>query len=156
MSNRLSTGVTGPRRRHVNTSIASALEIWRTWLADSIGITVRAIKACTSSKCEWRAASSRDDLIATHGADYAMPSYLTISPHRVAAGSTLIGIAAASTMSSRSRAHGNSTAANKRSTSMLWTFSTRSCYDPRSSETLASAGRITHLSRFAVSCAKSS
>ena len=29
------------------------------------------------SKCDWRAAFSRDDLIATHGADYAMPNLLS-------------------------------------------------------------------------------
>jgi hypothetical protein len=28
------------------------------------------------SKCDWRAAFSRHDLIATHGADYAMPNLL--------------------------------------------------------------------------------
>jgi hypothetical protein len=28
------------------------------------------------SKCDWQAAFSRDDLIASHGADYAMPNLL--------------------------------------------------------------------------------
>ena len=28
------------------------------------------------SKCDWRAAFSRDELIAAHGADYAMPNLL--------------------------------------------------------------------------------
>src|SRR5262249_9526813 len=28
------------------------------------------------SKCDWRAAFSRDDLIASHGANYAMPNLL--------------------------------------------------------------------------------
>src|SRR5262249_3492939 len=48
-----------------------------------------------ASKCDWRAAFLRDDLIASHGADYAMPNLLDISPRRVAAGPALIGIGAA-------------------------------------------------------------
>ena len=52
----------------------------------------------------------------SHGADYAMPNLLDISPHQVAAGSALIGIAAACTTSSRSRAGGNGAVANERST----------------------------------------
>jgi hypothetical protein len=53
------------------------------------------------SKCAWRAAFSRDDLIASHGADYAMPNLLN---HLAAAvGSALIGIAAASITWSQSR-----------------------------------------------------
>jgi hypothetical protein len=30
------------------------------------------------SKCDWWAAFSRDDLIASHGADYAMPNLLNL------------------------------------------------------------------------------
>jgi len=40
------------------------------------------------SKCEWRAAFSRDDLIATHGADYAMPNLLN---HLAAPGCSRLG-----------------------------------------------------------------
>ena len=63
----------------------------------------REIILVACSRCDWRAAFSRDDLIASHGADYAVP----ISPHRVATGSALVGIAAASTTSHRSRARGS-------------------------------------------------
>ena len=41
-------------------------------LADEKHETI--LVAC--SKCDWRAAFSRDDLIASHGADYAMPNLL--------------------------------------------------------------------------------
>jgi hypothetical protein len=53
-------------------------------LADEKRETI--LVAC--SKSDWRAAFSRDDLIASHGADYAMPNLLN---HLAA----LIGIAAA-------------------------------------------------------------
>ena len=36
----------------------------------------REIILVTCSKCDWRAAFSRDDLIASHGANYAMPNLL--------------------------------------------------------------------------------
>ena len=36
----------------------------------------REIILVACSKCDWRAAFSRDDLIASHGADYAMPNLL--------------------------------------------------------------------------------
>ena len=36
----------------------------------------REIILVACSKCEWRAAFSRDDLIATHGADHPMPNLL--------------------------------------------------------------------------------
>src|SRR5215467_5621697 len=36
----------------------------------------RGIILVACSKCEWRAAFSRDDLIASHGADYPMPNLL--------------------------------------------------------------------------------
>src|SRR5215472_3800543 len=41
-------------------------------LADEKRETI--LVAC--SKCDWRAAFARDDLIASHGADYAMPNLL--------------------------------------------------------------------------------
>ena len=41
-------------------------------LADERRETI--LVAC--SKCDWRAAFSRDELIASHGADYAMPNLL--------------------------------------------------------------------------------
>ena len=41
-------------------------------LADEKRETI--LVAC--SKCDWRAAFSRDELIASHGADYAMPNVL--------------------------------------------------------------------------------
>ena len=41
-------------------------------LADEKRETI--LVAC--SKCDWRAAFSRDDLIASHGADYPMPNLL--------------------------------------------------------------------------------
>jgi hypothetical protein len=40
------------------------------------------------SKCAWRAAFSRDDLIASHGADYAMPNLLN---HLAAPGCSRLG-----------------------------------------------------------------
>src|SRR6266446_2232630 len=36
----------------------------------------REIILVACSKCDWRAAFSRDDLIVSHGADYAMPNLL--------------------------------------------------------------------------------
>src|SRR5215468_9568788 len=36
----------------------------------------REIVLVACSKCDWRAAFSRDELIASHGADYAMPNLL--------------------------------------------------------------------------------
>ena len=73
-------------------------------LADEPRETI--LVAC--SKCEWRAAFLRDDLIASHGADYPMPNLLNHLAHRVAAGSALIGIAAAFTTSSQSKARDSS------------------------------------------------
>jgi hypothetical protein len=80
-------------------------------LADEQRETI--LVAC--SKCEWRAAFSRDELIASHGADTRCPTYSTISPHRLAAGSALIGFAAACTTSSRSSARGSGAVGNERS-----------------------------------------
>jgi hypothetical protein len=42
---------------------------------DMLALTDAAL-ARLGSKCDWRAAFSRDDLIATHGADYPMPNLL--------------------------------------------------------------------------------
>jgi hypothetical protein len=67
----------------------------------------RAIILVACSKCDWRAAFSRDDLIASHGADYAMPNLLN---HLAAPSCSRLGshwIAAASITWSRSRARGN-------------------------------------------------
>ena len=63
----------------------------------------REIILVACSKCDWRAAFARDELIAAHGADYPMPNLLNhLSPHRIAVGSALNGIAAACTTSSLS------------------------------------------------------
>jgi hypothetical protein len=53
---------------------ASDLSVQRAFytIADEPRETI--LVAC--SKCDWRAAFSRDDLIASHGADYAMPNLL--------------------------------------------------------------------------------
>jgi hypothetical protein len=57
-------------KRERRTDLAVKQAFYR--LADEKRETI--LVAC--SKCEWRAAFSRDDLIATHGADYAMPNLL--------------------------------------------------------------------------------
>jgi hypothetical protein len=85
------------RKRERRTDLAVKRAFYR--LADEKRETI--LVAC--SKCDWRAAFLRDDLIASHGAHYAMPNLLNHSPHRVAAGSARIGIAAACTTSSRSK-----------------------------------------------------
>ena len=53
-------------------------------LADEPRETI--LVAC--SKCEWRAAFSRNDLIAEHGADYPMPNLLN---HLAAPGCSRLG-----------------------------------------------------------------
>ena len=58
------------RKRERRTDLAIKLAFYR--LADE----KREIILVACSKCEWRAAFSRDDLIASHGADYAMPNLL--------------------------------------------------------------------------------
>jgi hypothetical protein len=58
------------RRRERRTNLAVKQAFYR--LADEKRDTI--LVAC--SKCDWRAAFSRDDLIATHGADYPMPNLL--------------------------------------------------------------------------------
>jgi hypothetical protein len=59
------------RRRKRRASKISVERAFYT-LADEPHETI--LVAC--SKCDWRAAFSRDDLIASHGADYAMPNLL--------------------------------------------------------------------------------
>ena len=56
------------RRRERRTDLAVKEAFYR--LADERRETI--LVAC--SKCDWRAAFLRDDLIASHGADYAMPN----------------------------------------------------------------------------------
>src|SRR5262245_40969846 len=85
------------RKRQRRTDLAVKQAFYR--LADER----RAIILVACSKCDWRTAFSRDDLIAAHGADCAMPNLLIISPHRVAVGSARIGIGAASITLSQSR-----------------------------------------------------
>ena len=58
------------RKRERRTDLAVKQAFYR--LADEKRETI--LVAC--SKCDWRAAFSRDHLIASHGADYAMPNLL--------------------------------------------------------------------------------
>jgi hypothetical protein len=58
------------RKRERRTDLAVKQAFYR--LADEKRETI--LVAC--SKCDWRAAFSRDDLIASHGANYAMPNLL--------------------------------------------------------------------------------
>jgi hypothetical protein len=58
------------RKRERRTDLGVKQAFYR--LADEKHETI--LVAC--SKCDWRAAFSRDDLIASHGADYAMPNLL--------------------------------------------------------------------------------
>jgi hypothetical protein len=58
------------RKRERHTDLAVKQAFYR--LADEKHETI--LVAC--SKCEWRAAFARDELIASHGADYAMPNLL--------------------------------------------------------------------------------
>ena len=58
------------RKREQRTDLAVKQAFYR--LADEPRETI--LVAC--SKCDWRAAFSRDDLIASHGADCAMPNLL--------------------------------------------------------------------------------
>jgi|SRR5262245_10992448 len=59
------------RKRERRTDLAVKQALYR--LADER----REIVLVACSKCDWRAAFSRDDLIASHGADYAMPNRRT-------------------------------------------------------------------------------
>src|SRR2546423_9070477 len=63
----------------------------------------REIILVACSKCDWRAAFERDELITAHGADYVMPNLLNYLAARIAVGSALNGIAAACTTSSPSK-----------------------------------------------------
>jgi len=58
------------RKRDRRTDLAVKQAFYR--LADE----KREIILVACSKCDWRAAFSRDELIASHGADYAMPNLL--------------------------------------------------------------------------------
>jgi hypothetical protein len=58
------------RKRERRTDLVVKQAFYR--LADEKRETI--LVAC--SKCDWRAAFSRDDLIASHGANYAMPNLL--------------------------------------------------------------------------------
>jgi hypothetical protein len=58
------------RKRERRTDLAVKQAFYR--LADE----KREIILVACSKCDWRAAFSRDDLIASHGANYAMPNLL--------------------------------------------------------------------------------
>ena len=58
------------RKRERRTDLAVRQAFY--WLADE----KREIILVACSKCDWRAAFSRDDLIASHGAEYAMPNLL--------------------------------------------------------------------------------
>src|SRR5262245_60263788 len=74
----------GPRarKRERRTDLAVKLAFYR--LADE----KREIILVACSKCDWRAAFSRDELIAAHGADYAMPDLLN---HLAAPGCNRLG-----------------------------------------------------------------
>jgi len=54
----------------------------------SIGSPTNGARSVACSKCDWRAAFSRDDLIATHGADHPMPNLLN---HLAAPGCSRLG-----------------------------------------------------------------
>src|SRR5215468_1183530 len=70
------------RKRERRTDLAVKQAFYR--LADEKRETI--LVAC--SKCDWRAAFSRDDLIASHGADYPMPNLLN---HLAAPGCNRLG-----------------------------------------------------------------
>jgi hypothetical protein len=70
------------RKRERRTDLAVKRAFYR--LADE----KREIILVACSKCDWRAAFSRDDLIASHGADYAMPNLLN---HLAAPGCSRLG-----------------------------------------------------------------
>jgi hypothetical protein len=70
------------RRRERRTDLAVKQAFYR--LADE----KREIILVSCSKCAWRAAFSRDDLITSHGADYPMPNLLN---HLAAPGCSRLG-----------------------------------------------------------------
>jgi hypothetical protein len=59
------------------------------------------------SKCDWKAAFQRDELITSHGRDYPMPNLLDELAARAVHGSAHSGIAAGCITSSRSRGRAN-------------------------------------------------
>ena len=70
------------RKRERRTDLAVKQAFYR--LADE----KRDIILVACSKCDWRAGFSRDDLIASHGADYPMPNLLN---HLAAPGCSRLG-----------------------------------------------------------------
>jgi hypothetical protein len=70
------------RKRERRTDLAVKQAFYR--LADE----KREIILVACSKCDWRAAFARDELIAAHGADYAMPNLLN---HLAAPGCSRLG-----------------------------------------------------------------
>jgi hypothetical protein len=70
------------RKRERRTDLVVKQAFYR--LADETRETI--LVAC--SKCDWRAAFLRDDLIASHGADYPMPNLLN---HLAAPGCSRLG-----------------------------------------------------------------
>src|SRR2546423_15488620 len=70
------------RKRERRTDLAVKQAYYR--LADE----KREIILVACSKCDWRAAFARDELIAAHGADYAMPNLLN---HLAAPGCSRLG-----------------------------------------------------------------
>src|SRR6516162_8864853 len=70
------------RKREQRTDLAVKQAFYR--LVDEPRETI--LVAC--SKCDWRAAFSRDELIAAYGADYAMPNLLN---HLAAPGCSRLG-----------------------------------------------------------------
>ena len=70
------------RKRERRTDLAVKQAYYR--LADE----KREIILVACGKCDWRAAFARDELIATHGADYAMPNLLN---HLAAPGCSRLG-----------------------------------------------------------------
>jgi hypothetical protein len=70
------------RKREWRTDLAVKRAFYR--LADE----KREIILVACSKCDWRAAFARDELIAAHGADYAMPNLLN---HLAAPGCSRLG-----------------------------------------------------------------
>jgi hypothetical protein len=70
------------RKRERRTDLAVKRAFYR--LADE----KREIILVACSKCNWRAAFARDELVAAHGADYAMPNLLN---HLAAPGCSRLG-----------------------------------------------------------------
>jgi hypothetical protein len=101
-------------RREIATSANSSSMIERRefitqqafyWLADEQRETILvACSKCAIAGLRFRVTTSSPLMVRTT----RCPTYSTISPHRIAVGSALIGIAAACTTSSRSRAHASS------------------------------------------------